>query len=301
MVSQMMKTHKILILILLLSLLLPGCNSVVGSQPDQDEISISGSISYYAALDDAGRKELLLNHRIEITGTVSQDGFTTLFVGDQKIDGICFSCTFSDHTEELEKVHAGDKVQLNGNCTSIIGNCIYLDNCHLSELPQTQPTADTPSATSTTVPTTVQPTTIPATTPTVLPTTVPDTTPAVPPTTAPTTEPTTEPPHTHSFRAATCTTPKTCSCGATEGSANDHSWIDATYASPKTCSVCGAIEGSPLDVPGKENYHGHVYTGGSSSKRYHYEPNCAGKNSHEITWDEVERRNLGPCGTCVLK
>lgn len=124
---------------------------------------------------------------------------------------------------------------------------------------------------------------------------------SVAPTEAPTTEPTTEPPHTHSFTAATCTKPRTCSCGETEGTAKGHRWEDATYTTPKKCSACGITEGNPLDVPGKENYHGHVYTGGSSSKKYHYEANCAGKNSHEITWEEVQRRNLGPCGTCVLK
>ena len=120
------------------------------------------------------------------------------------------------------------------------------------------------------------------------------------PTTEPTTAPTTELPHTHSFSSATCTAPKTCSCGATEGEANGHNWKDATYTSPKTCTVCGATEGTPLDVPGKENYHGHVYTGGDKSTKYHYEADCAGKYSHEITWDEVEKRNLGPCKTCVL-
>jgi len=70
---------------------------------------------------------------------------------------------------------------------------------------------------------------------------------------------------------------------------------------PKTCKTCAATEGEPLTKPGEENYHGHVYTGGASSKKYHYEANCAGKNSHEITWDEVQKRKLGPCGTCVLK
>ena len=119
-------------------------------------------------------------------------------------------------------------------------------------------------------------------------------------TTEPTTAPTTEPSHTHSFSSATCTAPKTCSCGATEGEANGHNWKDATYTSPKTCTVCGTTEGTPLDVPGKENYHGHVYTGGDKSTKYHYEADCAGKYSHEITWDEVEKRNLGPCKTCVL-
>jgi hypothetical protein len=106
----------------------------------------------------------------------------------------------------------------------------------------------------------------------------------------------------HSWKDATCTSPKTCTlCNTTKGSAAGHSWKDATYTSPKTCTACGTTKGDPLDVPGKENYHGHVYTGGEYSKKYHYESDCAGKNSHEITWDEVERRGLGPCGTCVLK
>ena len=54
-------------------------------------------------------------------------------------------------------------------------------------------------------------------------------------------------------------------------------------------------------IPGEENYHGHVYTGGANSTKYHYEAECAGKYSHEITWDEVEARGLQPCGKCVLK
>ena len=106
----------------------------------------------------------------------------------------------------------------------------------------------------------------------------------------------------HNYAAATCSAPKTCSfCGATEGTALEHSWVDATYSAPRTCSACGMTEGDPADVPGKINYHGHVYTGGSSSKKYHYEAACPGKNSHEITWDEVTSRGLEPCGTCVLK
>ena len=34
----------------------------------------------------------------------------------------------------------------------------------------------------------------------------------------------TPPVHTHSYSAATCTTPPTCSCGATSGTALGHSW-----------------------------------------------------------------------------
>jgi len=108
--------------------------------------------------------------------------------------------------------------------------------------------------------------------------------------------------HIHNWVAATCTAPKTCTvCGATEGDSKDHNWQEATYTLPKTCTSCGATEGEPLVKPGSENYHGHVYTGGEYSKKFHYEAGCAGKNSHEITWDEVQKRGLDPCGTCVLK
>jgi len=89
----------------------------------------------------------------------------------------------------------------------------------------------------------------------------------------------------HSWTAATCTAPKTCSeCNKTEGeakghsysasvtknatctepgvrtyscgscgssyteaiSATGHNWTDATYTAPKTCSECGTTEGDPL-------------------------------------------------------
>lgn len=161
-----------------------------------------------------------------------------------------------------------------------------------------------------TVALTAQPTVQPTVEPT--PTPIPTPTPTPEPTAAPTAEPTSKPTvkptqtakptHTHSFSAATCTSPKTCTtCGATEGAAKGHKWKAATPSAPKTCTVCGATQGSALDIPGKENYHGHVYTGGESSKKYHYEADCAGKYSHEITWGEVQSRGLDPCGTCVLK
>ena len=63
-----------------------------------------------------------------------------------------------------------------------------------------------------------------------------------PPATAPQ-EPT-KPSHQHSFKAATCTAPKTCSCGATEGSKLGHNWSAATCTTAKKCSVCGATDGS---------------------------------------------------------
>ncbi|MBR2936928.1 MAG: hypothetical protein IKB80_00310 [Oscillospiraceae bacterium] len=68
------------------------------------------------------------------------------------------------------------------------------------------------------------------------------------PATKPTTPPTEDPAPTqcsHTYKDATCTTPKTCNeCGATEGKANGHSWKNATCTVPKTCSTCGTTEGS---------------------------------------------------------
>ena len=158
---------------------------------------------------------------------------------------------------------------------------------------------------------TIEVTTAPTVQPTPTHTTTPEPTPtaestaSTPSTPKPTAKPsaaTEKPSHVHSFSAATCTSPKTCTtCGATEGSANGHKWKAATPSAPKTCTVCGATAGSALDIAGKENYHGHVYTGGDHSTKYHYEADCAGKNSHEITWGEVQSRGLEPCGKCVLK
>ena len=51
----------------------------------------------------------------------------------------------------------------------------------------------------------------------------------------------------HTWTDATCTEPKTCSvCHITEGEARGHAWIEATCTAPKTCSVCHATDGSAL-------------------------------------------------------
>ena len=106
----------------------------------------------------------------------------------------------------------------------------------------------------------------------------------------------------HDWTGATCSAPKTCkSCHETVGDKAEHTWQKATTTTPKMCSECGVTEGEPLGVVNGENYKGKIYTGGSSSTRYHYEENCAGKYSHEITWEDVESKGLTPCGTCVAK
>lgn len=51
----------------------------------------------------------------------------------------------------------------------------------------------------------------------------------------------------HDFKAATCTAPKTCSvCKVTEGTAKGHNWKAATCTDPKVCVVCNLKEGSAL-------------------------------------------------------
>ena len=52
--------------------------------------------------------------------------------------------------------------------------------------------------------------------------------------------------HEHVWNEATCESPKTCECGATDGEPLPHSWNEATCQAPKTCSVCGKTEGSAL-------------------------------------------------------
>ena len=48
----------------------------------------------------------------------------------------------------------------------------------------------------------------------------------------------------HTWNAATCTTPKTCSkCGATEGDPAEHIWNAATCTTPQTCSQCETTKG----------------------------------------------------------
>ncbi len=51
----------------------------------------------------------------------------------------------------------------------------------------------------------------------------------------------------HSWKEATCTTPKTCSlCRKTEGDSLGHNWEEATCTTPKTCSVCDETVGDSL-------------------------------------------------------
>ncbi len=134
------------------------------------------------------------------------------------------------------------------------------------------------------------------------------------------TEPVTEPTpdetpvvetHTHSFSAATCTTPKTCSCGATDGEKLGHSWSSATCSAPETCSICGATNGSPLSHNYSDGYctrcgtddPNYVYEETvwitSGGKRYHSRPGCSNmKNPQEVSVSTAKARGKTPCSKC---
>ena len=58
--------------------------------------------------------------------------------------------------------------------------------------------------------------------------------------------------HAHSYSNATCTSPKRCSCGVTEGKALGHQFSLATCTTPKTCSRCGKTEGKASEHNYKE-------------------------------------------------
>lgn len=148
------------------------------------------------------------------------------------------------------------------------------------------------SATNSTVPSTTQHTSVP---------TIP-----------PTTTPTINPPHIHSFNNATCTNPKTCSCGATEGIPNGHDWQNATCSEPKTCAVCGATNGLTLGhnfsdgectICGKAdpNYEREtmVWIPKKGGTKYHSHSGCSNMdNPEQVTQSEAESRGFTRCKKC---
>lgn len=147
------------------------------------------------------------------------------------------------------------------------------------EIVATNPTQATNPTESTTAPTqtpteapTAAPTDAPTEAPTAAPTAAPTEAPTAAPTAAPTEKPT-EPPHTHSFSAATCTKPKTCECGATEGKATGHSFANGK------CTACG--EADP-------NFC--TYKNGGAD--YIIQTNASGSKNIEVTLSNFAKQNF---------
>ena len=151
------------------------------------------------------------------------------------------------------------------------------DNTKPDTNPATQPATQPPT----------NPPTEPATQPPTDPPTEPATQPPTNPPTEPATQPPTEPPHIHSYSAATCTQPRTCSCGATDGEPLGHSYANGT------CTHCGASD---------PDYNETTYVLNTSTKKFH-KPSCSrlptkNRKDTSMSRDEIIEQGYSPCGYC---
>ncbi len=81
----------------------------------------------------------------------------------------------------------------------------------------------------------------------------------------------------HSWKNATCTTPRTCEkCSLTEGKANGHWWYEATCTDARMCTVCLAED------PGSEPL-GHIFVQGKCERCGEDDPNSVDKIVETIT------------------
>ena len=203
-----MKNLRIVLsLILAISFLLAGCGLDIEDEP----VSVSGDLAYYADMDADSLEEACEGNYIEVSGTVDliYKNIGKVYLGNSLSDRVEFSCDLSNADDALE-IEEGDLVVVRGKCSSCIGSTLYLKNCEIEKhTGETESESLLNQSTSTTDLTVITTTTTTATT------------------------------HIHSFNAATCIAPKTCACGATEGSALGHSWKSATYSAAKTCKRCG--------------------------------------------------------------
>lgn len=285
----MKKLHVVLSLVLSLCFIFAGCDVDI----EDETISVSGDVAYYAEMDEDTLKEKCEGNYIEVSGTVHiiYQNIGTIYLGNSLSDKIQFSCDLSN-SDDATNIEKGDLITIRGKCSSCIGSTVYLKNCEVEkQTNQTELESTTPTNETTTTPTTESSTT---------------------PTIEPTTAPTTEPPHTHNFNAATCTTPKTCSCGATEGKANGHNWKDATCSDPKTCTVCGTTSGltaghnfsnGKCTTCGKAdpdyNHETMVWIPTNGGTKYHTHAGCSNmEDPEQVTQSEAESRGFTPCKRC---
>ena len=109
---------------------------------------------------------------------------------------------------------------------------------------------------------------------------------AAPIVTEATTEPSTEPPHIHSFSLATCTLPKTCVCGDTDGVANGHKFSNGK------CTVCGTAD-PDYKI---ENL---VWIPTNGGKKYHCRSTCSNMDEPiQVTQTEAVALGFTACKKC---
>ena len=285
----MRKKHIAFLLVLSLCLVFIGCDANTEDEP----IALSGDLTYYAKMDKDTLEEKCKGNYIEVSGTVDaiHQNIGTIYLGNILSDKIHFSCDLSD-TDDAANIKEGDLITVRGKCSNCIGSTIYLKNCKVEKSANKTKSEPTTSANEI------------VNTPTTDPITVP--------TTEQITTPTTEPPHAHSFSSATCTAPRTCSCGATEGEPNGHNWKNATCSDPKTCTVCGTTSGltaghnfsnGKCTTCGKDdpNYTREtmVWIPTKGGTKYHTHAGCSNMEDPEhVTQSEAESRGFTPCKRC---
>lgn len=105
-------------------------------------------------------------------------------------------------------------------------------------------------------------------------------------TTVPTTAPATEPVHVHVYSAATCTAPKTCSCGETEGVPAGHRYTDGK------CEACGQND------PGYTQ-EAMVWIPTKGGKKYHSSSTCSGMEEPDhVTLTKAKELGFTACKKC---
>ena len=106
-------------------------------------------------------------------------------------------------------------------------------------------------------------------------------------TTEVTTAPATQETHVHSFRDATCTSPKTCTvCGTTSGSTADHSFSEGK------CTVCGKKDPD-------FNNEIMVWIPTKGGKKYHTRAECSNMiDPDHVTLSQAETLGFTPCKRC---
>ena len=303
--------RKIIVLFLVYALLL-----MVGCDADSNTFQGSDLLDYLPDYYDAESFESDLNSGVKVSGKIVQFyvndyrpdsalGINTWagehlnFISKEKLDVEPGDYVIGRVTSEPTKILFGESWKIPYEVLEIRDDAIEETTAVESTNVESEKETTTPTqeeVTETTPIVTATPTTVPATEETVLPTA----------------ESKTEPPHVHSFRDATCTDPKTCSCGETEGKANGHSWKDATCSEPKTCTVCGTTSGLTAGhsfVSGKcascgktdPDYRQEtmVWIPTKGGTKYHSNSSCSGMEDPSfVTKSKAEALGFTACKKC---
>lgn len=97
----------------------------------------------------------------------------------------------------------------------------------------------------------------------------------------------TRPVHTHTWQAATCSAPKTCTaCGATSGLTAGHTFSEGQ------CTACGKADPDYKQVT-------MVWIPTKGGTKYHSKESCSGMDDPEhVTKSQAEQKGFTPCKKC---